>query len=295
MNLVNPYSAAVGSWDHGFVFRSNAAQGFHFVVVGSDQQWSYYRKPPDDAYQLVAGGAVGGLDTATEGTNELRLIAIGASAWFFVNGELIAELDLSSGSPTGDVGVVVGLFNGDEIEGRSTNVREFSVRDGQPILPSRAGQLEHDDDGFIEESLLGASLESFVAESIFTNPYSTAVGSWDHGFEFRATGAGAFDVVVIRSDGLWDHIRREGGADRERLQQGRITNFRSAAGAVNHLQLIAIGDKGLLYLNGNLLAELDLSGNRRAGDVGVLAGYYAGDEVAGYATVFENFTVRRVE
>ena len=293
-NIANPYSAAVGSWDHGFVFRSNATQGFHAVVVESDRQWSYYRKAPDDAYQRVDGGTASGLDTGPEGTNELRLIAIGASGWFFVNGELIAELDLSAGAPTGDVGVVVGLFSGDEIEGRSTNVRDFSVRDGQPVVPLLSGQLEHIDDGLIELSMLGVSLGSFVAESAFANPYSTAVGAWDHGFVFRRAGD-QFDVVIIRSDGLWDHVSRGGSADGERLQRGRIPNFSSAAGAVNHLRLITVGNKGILYLNANLLGELDLSSTLTAGDVGVVVGYYEGDSVAGYATAFEDFAVRRVE
>ena len=48
-------------------------------------------------------------------------------------------------------------------------------------------------------------------------------------------------------------------------------------------------------MNENLLGQLDLSGNTAAGDVGVFAGYYAGDEVAGYATAFEDFSVRSVE
>ena len=294
VKLVNPYSAAVGSWDHGFVFRSNATKGFHAVVVESDRQWSYYQKPPDGDYLRVESGTASGLDTAADGTNELRLIAIGASAWFFVNGELIAELDLSSGAPTGDVGVIVGLFNGDEIEGRSTNVRDFTVSDGQPVLPPVSGQLEHIDDGLIELSMLGVSLESFVADSAFASPYSTAVGAWDHGFVFRRAGD-QFDVVIIRSDGLWDHVSRGGSADGERLQQGRIPNFSSAAGAVNRLRLITVGDKGFLYLNENLLGELDLSSTLTAGDVGVVAGYYEGDSVAGYATAFEDFAVRRVE
>ena len=294
VNLGNPYSTAVGSWDHGLVFRSNAAQGFHAVVIENDGQWFYYQKAPADAYQLVDSGSADGLDTAADGTNELRLIAIGASAWFFVNGNLIAELDLSSGPPTGDVGVVVGLFSGDEIEGRSTDVRDFAVSDGRPQLPALTGRLEHNDDDLIELSMLGVSLESFVAESAFANPYSTAVSAWDHGLVFRRTG-NEFDVVIIRSNGVWEHVSRYESADGETLRQGRIPNFSSAAGAVNHLRLIAVGDKGWLYLNDSLLGELDLSRGRRPGDVGVVAGFYEGAEVVGYATAFEDFVVRSVE
>lgn len=142
--------------------------------------------------------------------------------------------------------------------------------------------------------MLGVSLESFVAESAFANPYSTAVGAWNHGFIFRRDGS-QFDVVIIRSSGLWEHVSRDGSADGETLQQGRIANFSSAAGVVNHLRLITIWDKGWLYLNENLLGELDLSSTRTSGDVGVVAGFYEGSEVAGYATAFEDFAVRRVE
>ena len=90
-------------------------------------------------------------------------------------------------------------------------------------------------------------------------------------------------------------MSRDGGADGETLQQGRIANLNSAAAVVNHLRLITVGDKGWLYLNENLLGELDLSSTRTSGDVGVLAGFYERSEVAGYATAFEDFSVRSVE
>ena len=47
--------------------------------------------------------------------------------YFFVNGQFISELDLSSRSTSGDIGVATSLFAGYEIEGEETGFEEFTV------------------------------------------------------------------------------------------------------------------------------------------------------------------------
>ena len=154
-----------------------------------------------------------------------------------------------------------------------------------------SGSLPHDPgDGFIEAGAAGFNGADFVIEASFFNPFSAAAGGFDYGFKFRDAGANAF-FLVVASDASW---RLFYGQDPPRtvIGQGRLPRFRDGVGQSNHLSVIALGKRGWLFGNGELVAELDLSAGSGASDVAVITGYYQGHEVAGAATRFESFAGR---
>ena len=54
---------------------------------------------------------------------------------------------------------------------------------------------------------------------------------------------------------------------------------------------MAVGGTGLLYVNGTLVTELDLSNAPSGGDVWAGTGIYEGNETDGYVTEYEEFSV----
>ena len=78
------------------------------------------------------------------------------------------------------------------------------------------------------------------------------------------------------------------------LAGGRSATLTPRAGGRNHLMVVAIGERGWFFVNGEFVAALDLSAVTHSGDVSVITGAFAGDEVAGAITRFEGFSGRRL-
>ena len=286
----NPYSRLVGGWDYGFLFRYSEANTFHAVVVTSDGRWLHFlREGEGHETETLDSGQVSGLRTGAQDSNELHIVVTEDIGWLFVNGEFISHLDLSDGPLSGDVAVITGYYHGNEVNGYSTVFQGFTVREPE-FVGDESGELRHDNDGFIKQFEMRTDVTDFIAAATFTNPYPRSVGSWDYGIGFRDSGLNSFHAVVVTSDGQWEHFVREGGATSAYEESGRVS-LNLAAGAANDLWLMAVGGTGLLYVNGTLVAELDLSDGPSGGDVWVGTGIYEGDEIDGYVTEYEEFSV----
>ena len=161
----------------------------------------------------------------------------------------------------------------------------------------RDGYIEHNPgDGFIDEFNTGVSLSDMVIETRFSNPYSTSVGSWDYGFILRNSASNTFHIVFLRSNGYWYHYVRTGTVESTTQLAGQWSSaINTSASGNNHLQLVALGNKGWLFINGTFVSQLNLSGLTRAGTVKTINGYFTGDGVAGQSTKFEDFAVRPLQ
>ena len=133
----------------------------------------------------------------------------------------------------------------------------------------------------------------------FVNPYSAASNSWDYGFIIRDSGTGSsarFIKVVVTSRGRWDAAWREGtNSESKTIAEGTLGRFDTSADGQNKLWLAAVGDRGLFFVNGEFISELDLSDVAGAGDVAVITGAFIGNEVAGAVTRFEDFQVSSLQ
>ena len=159
------------------------------------------------------------------------------------------------------------------------------------------GSIPHDpDDGYIDVYRIRppVGVRDFVAEVRFFNPYGLDEGKWSHGFMFREGNTEHFQVVGIANGeygGWWfHHIRKEGNHfDEDWDHSGYI---RDGVGEYNDLKLVAQGAEGELFVNGNLVATLDLSRLQIYGESNPIAGYYTGHGVAGAVTRFESLTIK---
>ena len=290
----NPYERSLGRWDYGFSFRRPEANTFHAVVVTSDGRWLHFlREGEGHETETLDSGRVSGLKRGAQDSNELRIVVtegiLEDTGWLFVNDEFIALLDLGDGPLSGDVAVITGFYNGNEVNGYSTEFQGFTVREPE-FIGHESGELRHDNDGRIEQFEMRTDVTDFTAIATFINPYSRSVGSWDYGIGFRDSGLNSFHAVVVTSDGQWEHFVREGGTTPIYEESGRVS-LNLAAGAANNLWLMAVGGTGLLYVNFTLVAELDLSNGPSGDDVWVGTGIYEGDETDGYVTKYHEFAV----
>ena len=161
------------------------------------------------------------------------------------------------------------------------------------------GELPHNPaDGWIKTEYAGVSLPDIILEATFVNPYSASSGSWDYGFFLRDNrdgSTGAFIQIAVTSDRRWSLAWRKGGdSSNQRISGGTIANFNTGATGRNHLRVVAIAERGWFFVNGDFVATLDLSDVATSGDIAVITGAFAGDEVAGAVTRFEDFKINRL-
>ena len=163
-----------------------------------------------------------------------------------------------------------------------------------------SGELRHDpSDNAIETQYANVSIADMIVDATFVNPYSAASNKWDYGFILRDhrryDSAAPFVQVVVTSDRRWYLAWRETPtADNQRVGGGTIRTFDTSAGGRNHLRIVAINERGWLFVNGEFVSALDLSDVTGAGDVAVMTGAFTGNQVAGAITRFENFRGNRL-
>jgi hypothetical protein len=75
---------------------------------------------------IIAQGELPSLDVSENGSNLIKLIFQGERGWFFLNSELITELDLSARMNPGAVFIATGIFQ-ENMAGSSTRYSDFSI------------------------------------------------------------------------------------------------------------------------------------------------------------------------
>ena len=159
-----------------------------------------------------------------------------------------------------------------------------------------SGRLAHNEDTNIPELDAQVDLVDSVIEATFVDTLSAQSRSWSHGFFIRKTDE-HYHTLTIASNGYWYHHLRNGGqpngaAD---VKLGFSCNVRKGRSAQNHVRVIALGDRGWLFINGAYEAELDLSAVGGSGTVSLIGVWFDGHEHPGSNTVYKDFVVRPVD
>jgi hypothetical protein len=125
--FINPHSLEKGPWDYGFIFRHEAANMHYRFVVKSDKTWTLFNNHGDPNGDIISQGEIPSLNVEDKGSNLIRLVIKDTKGWFYLNGELTYELDLSGRVNSGDVFLVTGVYQGDQIPGSSTGYQDFTI------------------------------------------------------------------------------------------------------------------------------------------------------------------------
>ena len=284
--FVNPYSASTHAWDYGFIVRhsgiGHSTRYIHLAVTGRGRWEVAWRQGSTGDNQTIAEGRLGRFDTSAGGGNRLWLAAFGGWGLLFVNGEFVSLMDLSPVAGAGDVAVITGAFTGDEVAGAVTPFEGFQIFPLHLGYGPESGNLENKGE-FISEHSSTVWTQNLVAEATFSSP---AGSDWDYGFSIRNPELNRLDVVVVTANNRWVHDTLDVGYDEYiTMDGGRLI---SPLQSTNHLLLLAVEDYGLFLVNGEVVAELDLSHNLDHGDVSALGGFYR--DHTGEPS-FENFNV----
>ena len=283
--FVNPYSSASNNWSYGFNFREDRydlESPYIQVVVTSDRRWDAKARDRDFSYEnRIGGGTLNTFNTGAGGRNHLRVVAIGERGWLFVNGEFVSSLDLSDVTGAGDVAVITGAFEGDEISGSVTRFENFRGAELAKRYGPADGTLEYGQ-GFISQHDSGVWTRNLVVEAEFVNPQGS---DWDYGFVIRNPESGRLEVIGLAYGPWWFHDTRDIGDDGYTTKaDGHQVNLLSR----NHLLIIAFEGAGWFFVNDRLVSKLDLGHNLDSGNVSAMGGFFSNH--TGEPS-FENFNV----
>ncbi len=271
--FVNPYSASTASWDYGFILRRNQDEPFLQFVVSGNRSGEVL-KGVNAPYDRLDLGTVNGLRTGAGERNHLMAVVIGERGWFFVNGDFIAEVDLGNVMHYGDVAVITGAYTGDEVAGAETRFEGFTGRELRREYGPTLGQLEERDDGVINHHWSQVWARDFVAEAEFDNPEG---GDWSYGFIVRNPEFDRLEVIGITDESWWFHKTHDVGDDKyTEIASGYLTGSGWSGGS-NRLLVMAVGERGWFFVNGQLVATLNLSHNLDSGNIYVMGDFFIND------------------
>ena len=157
-----------------------------------------------------------------------------------------------------------------------------------------SGELPHNNDGFIEEITAFRNVRNFFITADFEVPYSESVGDWSVGFMFRDSSNGNFSYVAVGESGWYDHkVRRDG--ESSTLDSGYISVLNRSVGNKNKITLVAVEDRGWLFVNSEFVADLDVSGASERGSLNIASGFFIGDGVEGETTRISDVSASALE
>ncbi len=292
--FTTPHDTPDRTWSSGFLLRREGLRG-HVVVIHSSGRWFHYlRTGGPGSYRLDQVGFSDSIKTGLNEANHVRVIASRSVGWIFVNGDFIAELDLSEVVESGSVTLAGAFFTSDELPGISTSYSNFTVRTLRRVYGPVDGAIDHNpEDGRIDMHQTETSVADGIFEARFFNPYSAQEGDWSSGFLFRTGGSNEFHVVGVEESGEWFHRLRTGDvAGTQQLAGEASSHISVTPTGRNHIRIIALGAEGWLFINGFYVARLDLGGLLETGGIAAVGSYFAGDGLAGKSTRFQSLTIR---
>ena len=160
--------------------------------------------------------------------------------------------------------------------------------EGYDFGPTSGGLRHNPTDNFIETEFADISLSDMMVEATFVNPYSASSHSWDYGFFIRSNRNASFLQIIVSSGSRWEVLAGE-TASNQRIASGTFRDLDFSDGGRNHVRVVAIGDRGWLFINSNFVSSFDLGDVTGPGEVAVVTGAYTGDEVEGAVTRFRDF------
>lgn len=285
-----PFTSKQGRWDIGITFRQARSNEELRLVIRSDGVWNLNDRRTTGDNFIQEGNLSAYLDLTSDGHNELVLIVQGETGYFLLNGNFVAQLDLSSRVNAGDVALSTGFYTVDEQEGAVTTYQDFTLWPINVMSGPLTGEMTHVDDGLVKAVSSDIDQQNFIVTAVFQNPYVANTTGWDYGFTFRRTDSGEQMWLVVDSAAAWNLVDRRAGDDTF-LSEGTLSDFDTQADGMNQITLIAVDEHGYLLVNDTFVSALNLSSRVEAGNISAITAFFTGNEQEGSATGYADFTV----
>jgi hypothetical protein len=121
--LVNPYPASFHPWDTCIRFRRVYTDEYRLTIF-STQQWTLTYGLSMDP---IASSTLTNLNTGEAQSNTISLAVVDGVASLKVNDVLVPGMDVSAYQGSGDVGIAIGTQKGDEVDGKTTLFKDFTL------------------------------------------------------------------------------------------------------------------------------------------------------------------------
>ena len=279
-----PYSADVGEWSVGFIFRASDDGGdFSYVAVTNDGRYFHKTRLGGTDDDIESGRA----SNWRADRNRLELTVAENRGWLFVNSEYAADLDVSGARGSGSLEIATGLFSGHEIGGEVTRISGAEATELERLRAPSSGSLIKDSRTIAARSA-GVDTDFAYARADFVIP--NQMSGWSAGLMFRERGGDDYLAFHVSHLGLWEVNRATySGEGWQTLADGFSARIDAADPIRNRLETMFAGDVAIVYVNGEPLGSADISAIPHSGDVSVAFGIYQDDE-RGTAR-YENFEV----
>jgi len=126
VRFINPYATSKNSWDYGLMFRFADGRQQYRLSILSDRSWTFVNHIGNPDGIVLIEGTLPDLDISEGGSNQIRVIALEDTGWFYVNGKFISGLDLSS-QYSGGILIATGFYKGNQVTGKLTEYQDFTV------------------------------------------------------------------------------------------------------------------------------------------------------------------------
>lgn len=126
-NFTNPYASEEGKWDYGFILRHEAKNTQYRFAVRSTKDWVLINNNGDPDGVFIAEGDLPQLKVGQGDSNLIRLIFQGNRGWFYLNSELVSELDLSARMNSGSIFIATGIFDSGRLPGKQTGYQDLTI------------------------------------------------------------------------------------------------------------------------------------------------------------------------
>ena len=285
-----PYTASVGDWNVGFLFRNSGGGNLSYVAVNQDGRYSHYIRRDGESTRLD-GGDVGTWNRNVGDTNTVGLFVIEDRGWLIVNSEYVTDLDVSEGSQEGELEVATGIFTDSEVPGYSTKLSNVQAWEIIALYGPQDGTLTRSS-GSVSTHRAGVDVTFAYASAEFRTPDDP--DKWSAGLMFRKQGRSDYLIFSVSSSGLWRVIHaHNSGGDGQTLENAFSDDIDIEHPTLNWLEVLFIGEVAIVYVNGRALGTADIGSITTSGDVRAAYGIYKGDDPS--TARFEEFTVWGVQ
>lgn len=120
-----PYNLELGEWDVGVIFREDQSSDYR-LLMKENGQWQLIERQ-QDTFSLTQEGWLPNFNTGIGDVNRLKLIVRNDQGFFYLNGILVSELDISGIRLAGDVSLATGIVENHKLAGQITRFTDFSL------------------------------------------------------------------------------------------------------------------------------------------------------------------------
>lgn len=131
VRFYNPYAATRAGWDYGLLFRHLGSNQHLRLILRSDKSLVLMNNTGESSGAILFQGNVPDLNIEEGGWNLLMLFCLdtpdGDRTLIYLNKIFITEADISVRTNSGDIAIVTGAYEGDQIEGEITEYRDLNL------------------------------------------------------------------------------------------------------------------------------------------------------------------------